>query len=90
MKSAYEIAMERLEKESGPTKRLSDAQKAEIARIEKKYEAKIAERKVVYDAEIVQAGSLEEMESTKGKFAEDIAALEAERDKAKEAVWNAE
>ena len=42
MKSAYELAMERLEKEKGPAKKLNDDQRAEIAEIENKYEADAA------------------------------------------------
>ena len=37
MKSAYELAMERLAEAGGPTKTLTDEQKARIADIEKKY-----------------------------------------------------
>lgn len=45
MKSAYELAMERLQKED-PTssKPLTDEQKQQLAQIEKTYEAKIADR----------------------------------------------
>jgi hypothetical protein len=42
MKSAYELAMERLSKTS-PTAKLSDKQKKQIAELESKYKAKIAE-----------------------------------------------
>ena len=45
MKSAYELAMERLE-QSAPQKKLTDEQKAQIAEIESKFKAKIAEREV--------------------------------------------
>ena len=41
-----EIAMEKLDRASGPEKRLSDDQKARIAEIERIYEAKIAQVKV--------------------------------------------
>ena len=44
MKSAYEIAMGRLEAQT-PTVKLSDAQKAELAEIDNLYEAKLAERR---------------------------------------------
>ena len=45
MKSAYELAMERLEKES-PTHKLSEQQKNEIAEIDSVTRSKIAEREV--------------------------------------------
>ena len=44
MKTAYELAMERLNK-SGPSVKLSDARKKELAELDSKYAAKIAERK---------------------------------------------
>lgn len=45
MKSAYELAMERLEKQS-PTAKVTDEQRREIAEIESTYKARIAEREV--------------------------------------------
>ena len=45
MKSAYELAMERLEKDS-PVTALSDEQKAAIAEIDSLYQSKIAEKEV--------------------------------------------
>ena len=44
MKSAYELAMERLQKGS-PTITLTSEQKAELAEIDSSFNAKIAERK---------------------------------------------
>lgn len=54
MKSAYELAMERLEKQS-PTAKLTDAQKAEIAEIDSQTKAKIAEREVFLREQIEKA-----------------------------------
>ncbi len=54
MKSAYELAMERLEKQS-PTKALSEAKKAEIAEIDAMFKAKIAEREVFLKDQIAKA-----------------------------------
>jgi len=45
MKSAYELAMEKLD-ESDPVSSLTEDQKARIASIDAKYRAKIAEREV--------------------------------------------
>jgi len=90
MKSAYELAMERLEKASGPTKKLSDAQKARIADIEKTYEAKIAETKLGYDPRMLSAASIDELNKLKKELANAVIALEERREKEKEAVWNAE
>ncbi len=54
MKSAYELAMERLEKEQ-PTAKLTDAQREAIAEVGKKFEAQIAERELFLDGEIAKA-----------------------------------
>lgn len=45
MKSAYELAMERLNKTS-PTVKLTEQQKAEIADLDSLYASKIAEREI--------------------------------------------
>ena len=60
MKSAYELAMERLEKES-PTAPLTDAQKAEIAEIESTCRAKIAEKEVFLNDQIEKARAAQQL-----------------------------
>lgn len=45
MKSAYELAMERLEKES-PTTKLSDQQRQQLAEIDQLFKARIAEKEI--------------------------------------------
>ena len=67
MKSAYELAMERLEKRS-PSAKLTTAQKAEIAEIDANYRAKIAEQELFLKDKIAEAAG-------EGKF-EDVAQLE--------------
>jgi hypothetical protein len=54
MKSAYELAMERLEKQS-PTAKLTAQQKAEIAEIDNACKAKIAEKEVFLKDQIAKA-----------------------------------
>lgn len=49
MKSAYELAMERLEKEKPSSPPLTDEQKAQLAEIDKDYEAKVAQARVMAD-----------------------------------------
>ena len=64
MKSAYELAMERLEK-SAPTVTLTDEQKAQIAEIDSTYKARIAEKELFLQGKIREAGqsgSFEEVE----------------------------
>lgn len=87
MKSAYELAMERLEKASGPTKKLTDEQREEIAGIEKVYEAKIAETRLEYDQKMTSVSSPAELDELQLQLARKIAELEEERDQKKETVW---
>ena len=54
MKSAYELAMERLEKKS-PTITLTEKKKTEIAEVEAVFKAKLAEREVFLQDEIAKA-----------------------------------
>lgn len=54
MKSAYELAMERLEKQS-PAAKLTPKQKAALAEIDTLYRAKIAEREVFLKGQIEKA-----------------------------------
>ncbi len=54
MKSAYELAMERLEKQA-PTQKITEKQKAEIAEIDSQTKAKIAEREVSLREQITKA-----------------------------------
>lgn len=56
MKSAYELAMERLEKQS-PTRQLSEEQKAAIAEIETATKAKIAEQELFLKGKIAEAAA---------------------------------
>ncbi len=62
MKSAYELAMERLNKTS-PTIKLTDEQKKEIAELESKSAAKIAEREIFLKGEIAKAVSKGDFEA---------------------------
>lgn len=90
MKSAYELAMERLEKESGPTRKLSDEQKTRIADLERRFDARIAEQKLSYEDKFRAAQTMEDYDRLKAELADAIASLEAQRDREKEAIWNAE
>jgi hypothetical protein len=53
MKSAYELAMERLEK-NAPTRKLSEDQKARIAELNSLYGSKIAEKELFLQGEIAK------------------------------------
>ncbi len=78
MKSAYELAMERLEKKA-PTVALSDDQKGQIAEIESTYKARIAEKELFLQGEIARAqsgGAPEEIESLQRQLASEIRRLQ--------------
>jgi hypothetical protein len=86
MKSAYELAMERLEKAS-PTISLTEEQKKEIAEVDSAYRAKIAEREVFLKDQIRKAqiaGSFEDVQSLEKQLASDIRRLQEECEAKKE------
>ena len=56
MKSAYELAMERLNKQS-PTVKISADQKKKLAEIDSKYAAKLAEREIFLKDEMSKAAA---------------------------------
>ena len=80
MKSAYELAMERLQKAS-PSLSLSDEQKNELAEVDSKYRAKIAEKELFLREQIRKAQAerkLEEIESLQKQLASEIQRLRDE------------
>jgi hypothetical protein len=86
MKSAYEIAMERLSK-TAPAVKLSAAQKQEIAELESQYAAKIAAREIALKGEIAQAADDVEKENAfRDQLATDRRKLQAELEDKKERV----
>lgn len=89
MKRAYELALERLERDAGPTKKLSDQQKAQIAEIDRKYDAKVAEKKLEYESRMA-AATPEQADELRKELAETVAKLETERESQKDAIWNSD
>lgn len=90
MKSAYELAMERLA-QSDPTANtpLSNEQKEQLAEIDRVYKGKIAEREIFLKQKLddaLAAGKLEEIENVKKQIAAERARLEEEREDEKERV----
>ncbi len=88
MKSAYELAMERLNKVS-PSAKLTDKQRAELAEIDSKYAAKIAERELMLQDELKKAaakGDMEAVEQIEKQLAGNRKTLEAEREEKKDKV----
>lgn len=93
MKSAYELAMERL-KDAEPGERviLSDGQKAKIAEIEMRFKAKIAERDVFLKKQLVevrQQGNRQEEDALLKQIASERHLLEEEMEAEKASVRGA-
>jgi len=88
MKSAYELAMERLEKQS-PTQQLSEAQKTAIADIETGAKAKVAEQELFLKDKIAGAaaeGKYEEAAQLEQQLAHEIRRINEDAEKKKEKV----
>jgi len=86
MKSAYELAMERLEK-TQPSVALNEDQKKQLADIDSTYRAKIAERELVLRDEIRKAqtaGNLEDVEKLEKQLTSEIARLREDCEAKKE------
>ena len=93
MKSAYELAMERLQKGS-PTITLTPEQKAELAEIDSSFNAKIAERKIFLTDQITKAaaaGKFDDVESLEKQLTADVRRLQEDCERKKEklrASWS--
>jgi hypothetical protein len=88
MKSAYELAMERLNK-NAPTVKLSEAQKKEMAELDSLYASKIAQREIFLKGEIAKAemsGDFEALEQLQKQLASERKTLSVELEEKKEAV----
>ena len=88
MKSAYELAMERLKKQS-PGIKLTNEQKRQLAELDSKYTARIAEREISLKSNItraIEAGNFEEAEALEQQLASERKKLQAELEEKKEQV----
>ena len=86
MKSAYELAMEKLEK-STPTIKLSNEQKAEIAEVDSQYKARIAEKELFLHGKIREAqmsGNFDEVERLENQLATEVRRLQSDCEEKKE------
>jgi hypothetical protein len=91
LKSAYELAMEKLargarargEKAARP---LTARQKSRIAAIRQEYEAKLAERKILHEAERARAATPEELARIEDGYRRDREHLEGIRERRIQAV----
>ena len=88
MKSAYEIAMERLEK-NAPTQKLTEDQKKRIAEINSLYGSKIAEKETFLQGEITKEkvrGNLAAVAEIQDQLTREVRRLHAEWEEKKAAV----
>jgi hypothetical protein len=88
MKTAYELAMERLNK-TAPSVKLTDAQKKEIAELESQCAAKIAERELFLKGELEKAinkSDSEAVEQLEKQLVSDRKSLRADFEEKKEKV----
>jgi len=86
MKSSFELAMERLNK-TAPATKLSADQKNQIAELESRYKAKIAEREIALKAEMATTGERETLTKLQEQLAHDRKKLLADLEEKKEQVW---
>jgi hypothetical protein len=86
MKSAYELAMERLQKDA-PTLSLTEDQKKQLAEIDSTFKAKIAEREVFLQGEIAKAqttGQFEAVDALQKQLASEVRRLQDDCESKKE------
>ncbi len=86
MKSAYELAMERM---GGDEKPLTAEQKERIADVDAKYKAKIAERRIFLEKaiqDVLAQEKTEEAEELRSQIVQETAKLEAKSEEEKDRI----
>jgi hypothetical protein len=86
MKSAYELAMERLQKTS-PSPSLTEEQKKELAELDSKFQAKIAEKELFLKDQIRKAqteGKIDDIDSLQKQLGSEVRRLREECETKKE------
>jgi hypothetical protein len=89
MKSAYELAMERLAKSDPSSGSLTPEQKARLAEIDRVYQGKIAEREIFLKQQLkaaLSAQNLDEADKIRQQISGEKARLEEEREDEKQRV----
>ena len=93
MKSAYELAMERLEKEDpSASVSLTDEQRQALAAVDEKYKAKIAEREVFLNRQLMDArqkGDREAVDQLEKQLRNERLRLEDQREAEKDCIREA-
>ena len=91
MKSAYELAMERLNSEEPQEKPLTDEEKQALAEVDEIYRAKAAEREIFLNQQLDAAlakGEMQEAEAIREQIASEKARIEDERETQKNKIRN--
>jgi hypothetical protein len=86
MKTAYELAMERLASKE-PERKLTSEQKKKLAEVDETYRAKVAERETFLGAKIAAAkaaGAFEEAEVLQEELSRDLRGIREEWEQKKE------
>jgi hypothetical protein len=89
MKSAYELAMERLAKSDPASAPLTAEKKKRLAEIDRVYQGKLAEREIFLKQQLelaLAARKLDEVEKIRKQISGEKARLEEEREEEKERV----
>ena len=90
MKSAYELAMERLQKEDpNGVVSLTDEQKQELAEVDRRFQAQIAEREIFLRKQLAEAqakGEVEELEQIERQLVNERIRLQEEREAEKDRI----
>lgn len=86
MKSAYELAMERL---GGESKELNDEQKAAIADIDVKMKSGIAEAQIMFDQQLAAEDDPAKAAFIQQTRQQQIATIKADADEAKQQIRKA-
>jgi hypothetical protein len=89
MKSAYELAMERLDKSSPKEKPLTPQKKARLAEVDQLFKGKLAEREIFLKQQLNQAYAeqkADEIEKIQTQLVHERSRLEEEREAEKEKV----
>ncbi len=92
MKSAYELAMERLAKTEPAAAPVSAEQKARLAEVDRVYQGKLAEREIFLKQQLgaaLAARNLDEADKIRKQISSEKARLEEEREDEKERVRRA-
>ncbi len=94
MKSAYELAMERLNaSDPDAVKPLTEQQKNELSEIDQRYKAKKAEREIFLNKQLEEAllkGESEEAENITKQISNERLRLEDEREEEKNKIRNSD